>query len=254
MAACGASVQGSRHLQTGDPCQDAWQSIPFEGGMVVAVADGLSSASHSKQGAMIAVSESCKYISTLRNPANPTQIMRDTFSHIYNVLMRSADASGLNPSSFATTLIIAYLSDGILTTGHIGDGIVAGILNGTPIIISPPARSEYVNETASLTQSDWESHLRMRSNKNVNCCIIATDGCQSALSVRKGDKFIPYEPFITPLISFVRKKMMYGGDCRSDIENLLTSPRMLDLSDDDKTLVVLFRIEEMQNGKLNTLD
>lgn len=245
MAVAGACIRGVRHIQTGDPCQDAWYSSMLDGGgVVVAVADGLSSAVHAQKGAMIAVSEACKSITpvTARSFC-PEELVRTAVEKSRDAVLCVAAAASALPSSYASTLIIAYYHDEILTVGHIGDGIVAGIKDGEPLIISPPARSEYINETASLTQPDWRSHLRISICGHVDSCIIATDGCQGALSVRKGTEYLPYDPFVIPLISFIRKKLRYNGDCTPDIENLLISPRMQELSDDDKTLVILLRTD-----------
>lgn len=58
--ACGASVAGTRHIRDQIPCEDAWAGVILPGALIIAVADGLSSAEHGGKGADIAVSSSVK--------------------------------------------------------------------------------------------------------------------------------------------------------------------------------------------------
>ena len=128
---------------------------------------------------------------------------------------------------------------GKICIGHIGDGIVVGMRNGELKILSSPDTGEYANETACLVETNWEHNLRITQLTEVDQCIIATDGCQGALAIRKEGKFQPYEPFILPLLSFISKKIGMHENPDSDIAGLLASQRMQEFSGDDKTLVVL---------------
>ncbi|PKL60427.1 MAG: hypothetical protein CVV33_02730 [Methanomicrobiales archaeon HGW-Methanomicrobiales-4] len=240
----GACVQGERHAKTGQPCQDAFFWSPIrEHGVVVAIADGLSSATHAETGAKIAVEAVCQAVvsayDTQKVPGEQKELMKKAFTKAHAAVISKAEEAGISPTHYGSTLITAVFCDGNLTVGHIGDGIIAGIQEGKTHIISEPGQSEYANETACLVQSDWEAHLQVRESSLVNAVVLATDGCQGAVATRQNGDLHPYDPFLLPLVSFVRKKTNNGEDPTSDITGLLSSSRMLELSGDDKTLVIL---------------
>ena len=238
----GACVQGERHIRTGEPCQDAFFWSPIPGGVVTAIADGLSSAVHAETGARIAVERVCRaVVSSYGVQSDPDQndLIRHAIREARRGVIEEAERAGARPSLYGSTLIVAILGNGTLTVGHIGDGIAAGVQKGTTLIISGPGESEYANETACLTQHDWESFLRITEAVHIEALILATDGCQGAIAIRKNGDLNPYDPFILPLVSFIRKKTESGIDPAPDITGLLTSIRMRELSGDDKTLVIL---------------
>ena len=240
----GACATGERHTKAGQPCQDAffWCPIP-DNGVVVAIADGLSSATHAETGARIAVEAVCHAIVSAYKikalPGDQKDLMRDAFTKANLAVNIEAGRAGISPALYGSTLIAAVFCNGRLKVGHIGDGIVAGMQEGKTLIISEPGLSEYANETACLVQSDWETQLRVTESSHVEACILATDGCQGAVATRQNGELQPYDPFLLPLVSFLRKKTDTHEDSASDIAGLLTSSRMLELSGDDKTLVIL---------------
>lgn len=239
----GACVRGRRHENSGQPCQDAYAIASGPDGVWgVAIADGLGSASHSDTGASIAVDIACKAVLQVRpvSPVNEVEeLIRQAFTHAREAILAEAASKGIIPAAFASTLMVVLFSNEKISIGHIGDGIAVGIKDGRAEILSPPGWSEYANETACLVQPDWESQLRIAHHTQVEQCIIATDGCQGALATRNGGVYHPHEPFVRPLISFIRKKIECNGNPDPDIAALLTSERMQELSGDDKTLVVL---------------
>jgi hypothetical protein len=248
----GVCVRGARHIQADEPCQDAWQSEDLtDGSIVVVVADGLSSAPHAQEGAMIVVSEVCRTFMSA-DPARFSgleDLIRFSAEKARQKVLTAATKARVHPSSFASTLIITHYNGKTLTVGHIGDGLVAGTHADLSFIISPPGQSEYANETACLTQADWETQFRVVRCPHADACIITTDGCQGAVSIKKGTEYKPYEPFVNPLITFTRKKRESGEDPSSDIKKLLISPRMQDLSGDDKTLIILLGSGRMPGKK-----
>jgi len=238
----GASVRGGRHEQSGQPCQDAYAVAEADGIWAIAIADGLGSADHADTGARIAVDTASHTVleSTDNTKFSPEERIRQAFLHARDAVIAEADLQGIPPGSCASTLIVAFYFRGQITIGHIGDGIAIGIRDRHVEILSSPGESEYANETACLVQSDWESQLRITLPHDIDHAIIATDGCQGALAIRRGGNYQPHEPFVLPLISFIAKKIENRQNPEPDISALLASKRMQDLSGDDKTLVVLF--------------
>jgi hypothetical protein len=240
----GACVRGDRHLKAGQPCQDAFFWCPiYHNGVVIAIADGLSSAPHAEAGARIAVEAACRAVVTAYDdqtvPGDQKDLMKVAFTKARNAVVSEAERAGTSPALYGSTLITALFHSGRLIVGHIGDGIVTGIQDGKSLIVSGPGQSEYANETACLVQSDWEMNYRVTECSRIEAGVLATDGCQDAVATRHRGDVQPYDPFLLPLVSFVRKRTIRGEDPVPDITGLLTSSRMLELSGDDKTLVIL---------------
>ncbi len=245
----GACSRGSRHTQEGTPCQDAWICLPVHnGGWVIVAADGLSTARHAREGAEMAVQTAGEALARSCSEQQqagyePGVLIRQAAGAAHQIILQKAAEQGEHPSSFASTLIIALCIGETVSVGHIGDGIVAGVREGENLILSAPQQGEYANETACLMQHDWEDHLRLGNHELIEACIIATDGCQGAVAVREKGGYQPYDPFITPLLSFVRQRLIAGHDPRPDLAALLLSPRMETLSGDDKTLIIMVHRE-----------
>lgn len=239
----GVSETGSRHESVGQPCQDAYAiSTSREGVTLIAVADGLSSATHAEVGAAIAVREAVRQILPSDpeiTDADAEQYIREACSKARKAVLDQAITEEVNPSSYATTLIVGLYYSGKVIIGHIGDGIAVGIADGKTFILSLPGQSEYANETACLVQHDWETALRISKVYAIEGFLMATDGCQGALAIRSGGGFQPHDPFILPLVSYIREKTVRGIDPTEDVRSLIRSKRMIELSGDDKTLVIL---------------
>ncbi|WP_319578669.1 PP2C family serine/threonine-protein phosphatase [uncultured Methanospirillum sp.] len=244
----GDSVRGSRHIQSGQPCQDAYAALCSGNTWGVAVADGLGSAEHADTGARIAVETASRAV--VADPESPDlqpeERIKQAFLKSREAVLAEAEEQGMAPAEFASTLIVACYSDKKITIGHIGDGIAVGIREVNVVILSPPGESEYANETASLMQADWERQLRITPTIEIDHAVIVTDGCQGAVAVKRGGGYQPHEPFILPLLSFIEKKVQTGHNPEPDITTLLSSRKMQELSGDDKTMVILFREQVSQ--------
>lgn len=102
-------------------------------------------------------------------------------------------------------------------------------------LLSPPAPSEYINETHFLTDSDWQSHVRLSILAGwVDAAILVTDGCQRA-ALHRGE---PYLPFLSPILAYSRQVENETVGSR-ELAALLTSDKLANHSDDDKTILIL---------------
>jgi hypothetical protein len=241
---CGASVAGTRHIRDQIPCEDAWGGVILPGALILAVADGLSSAEYGGAGAAIAVSSG---ISTAADILKAEQYPDIAFSIREAVrvgrehIETHARSEGTDISSYATTLLMAVLTPDEVVCGHIGDGACVTLSDGKASLLSVPGRTEYVNETAVLTNTDWESHLRITSGRG-DAVLCATDGCQGALIRREDGVYVPYEPFIVPLVRSLAQYCFEKRDLNAELTDLLVSSRMRALSSDDMTLAVGFSL------------
>jgi len=241
--ACGASVAGTRHIRDQIPCEDAWAGVILPGALIIAVADGLSSAEHGGKGADIAVSSSVKNAADGYKAGEPdiAALIRSAMSAGREDIDDHALSEGLDISSFATTLLLAFLTPDGAFCGHIGDGACVTLSEGEPSLLSVPGTAEYANETAVLTAQNWESQCRI-SHRAADAIICATDGCQGALIRREDGAYVPYGPFVVPLVRSREQYVSEGRDLNTEIADLLSSSRMRALSSDDMTLAVGFQI------------
>ncbi|MDD3574937.1 MAG: PP2C family serine/threonine-protein phosphatase, partial [Methanospirillum sp.] len=236
--ACGASVAGTRHIQNQNPCEDAWAKAILPCALVIAVADGLSSAEFGGKGAEIAVN------SCVRNAVELLRTDEEDEEQDIITVIRTAAGAGrekigehaimneMDISSFATTLLMTVLTPDGVVCGHIGDGACVTLSEDVVSLLSVPGHARYANETAVLTGKNWDSQFRISSGA-ASAVICATDGCQGALVRRENGSYMPYSPFIVPLVRSLEQYTKEDRDLNSEIFDLLHSSRMQALSSDD---------------------
>ena len=161
-----ASVQGTSHLKTDKPCQDASYCRILPGNLLIgAVADGAGSAPFSDEGAQIAVKRAVDSIVdavqlSVAGGASPeAPFTTDQWQHVLRAAMQvalghvelGAALRGTASRDFATTLLLfAGLRD-CLMAAQIGDGaIVIRDLTGQLHAITTPQNGEYANTTTFL--------------------------------------------------------------------------------------------------------
>jgi Protein phosphatase 2C len=241
----GASVVGSSHLKTKQPCQD-YYSFRIEGDLCYCgIADGLGSASHADIGARIAVESGLDALKTIISTSNKlssqqwAEYAATAFSRARKAVLEEADKQQVAARELATTLLLAILSPQAFASCHIGDG-AAVVQCGVGIITaSPPDRLEFANETTPLTSERFASALRTQFlAEPVTAVALLTDGLQNlAINSRDNAPFLPFfEPFFTG-ISAIED----GSLATRQLEQFLSSKRVLDRTDDDKTLVIIGR-------------
>ena len=242
----GATVQGSHPLLEGRPCQDAQAFRAVNGALLVAVADGVGSAPHAQQGAQLAVQAALQGAGERLASAMPEN-EADWLDLLQVAMLRGragledeASRQGAPLEDYATTLILAILSHGWLAAAHIGDG-AAVLLDGNGVFttVLPPHNGEYANETFSLTLPDMGEHLVYQVCRvEVQALGMLTDGLQN-LSIHRADSS-PHVPFFAPLFQQLPGITDPGKAARS-LAAFLSSEKVLRLSGDDKTLVLIGR-------------
>jgi len=247
----GAAVAGPSHQAEGIPCEDAWDAAVFgRTGAAVAVADGLGSAEHAKEGAMVAVSAAITALSAFFDPwpdgsgcdadiEKNGRMVRAACKAARDAVLTHAASCGLSHRSFASTLIILLWYGNTLTTARVGDGAVVCLQGDDIILLSAPSDRRYVNEVRSLMDDEYEDACVVSPDiPAVTACSVFTDGCERLFLDKKSDGYHPYEPFFQPFFSAM---MPLTGTPEGDraIADLLVSDRFITFSEDDKTLVVI---------------
>jgi hypothetical protein len=238
-------VQGTSHIKSSVPCQDAYAyKIIDDSTIFLAVADGLGSAACSQIGSKLAVSSALAYLELELSKSIPNdetswkQLIRECFLFARVQLEEEAQQNQAILAEYGTTLIVAILSGDWLVTGHIGDGaMVAAFEDGGLVLISAPQNGEYVNETLPLTMSNFVEFAEFKAcSVKVKALALMSDGIQH-VSIRTADN-TPHQPFFEPLF----RQLPGVNDSQKASQNLaefMASGQICSHTDDDKTLVLI---------------
>ena len=254
-----ASVVGTSHEKLGGICQDAndcrVQLLPNgETVFVAAVADGAGSASRGGDGAAKACSAFLNLANDYLSSGNGVaQISLDTarswIHEIRNALGKEAEFISLDPREFACTLLGFVAGQSCTACLQIGDGVivVADAEERTYGHVFWPDRGEYANTTHFVTEDQAMEHLQFAAvQRHIVEAALLTDGLQSvALDYQQ---HTAHEPFFRGL--FAPLKRIGEGRCDElsrSLREFLSSHRVNEKTDDDKTLVLASRV----NGSLS---
>jgi hypothetical protein len=208
--------------------------------LVVVVADGAGSATHSDRGAELACDE---FVRRVANAAPELLFDRGEmlrlFADVRQVLCGEAERIGVRLRDCACTSLVAVVGPSSFAVGQIGDGaIVLG--DGTSYRTAFwPEPAEYANATDFLTDDRFADALQFATSPEpVAEVAVLTDGLQRlALDFASRSA---HEAFFRPIFAGLRS----APDPEALVEPLrafLDSPRVNERTDDDKTLVIAVR-------------
>ena len=238
-----ASVRGTSHEWTGQPCQDThhWDVLPG-GVLVAAAADGAGSAPLGEVGADVAARTAVEAI-VRRKAALPAD--DDAWRSLLTEALETARAAievevaahEVTERDLATTLILVVATQELIAAAQVGDGAsVAGDGGGNIIGLTEPQMGEYVNQTTFLISPDAMATAQFIVWRgSVAHVAILSDGLQMlALKMPEGT---PHAPFFSPLFRFVAE-VIDETEAKEQLKVFLRSPRIRERSDDDLTLVL----------------
>ena len=249
-----ASIVGTSHEKVGGACQDAndFQVYLLPSGenvLVAAVADGAGSAACGGEGAARACSVFVGLVNDHLSSGNTVeQISLETAKFwttvIQSALGKEAESVSRDRRDFACTLLGLVAGNSCTACLQIGDGVmvVADSEEHAYGHVFWPDRGEYANTTHFVTQDEALEHLQFDSvRREIVEVALLTDGLQSiALNYQQQTA---HEPFFRGLFAPLRGL----GEGRShelsrSLAEFLSSPRVNEKTDDDKTLVLACRI------------
>ena len=251
-----ASVQGTSHARTGQPCQDSsgvGEGAP-EGMLIAAVADGAGSAALSADGSRIAARAATQEaVRLMRLHVQPVYegVLQDTLRQAVRYARDEVEAEaqrqGKSIRDFATTLILAVCSPKITGAAQIGDGAMIAAGEGASEggensyeLLCAPQRGEYANATNFITAANWQDILDIETRRGgVSRVAMFSDGIQSiALNAAAGNA--PHAPFFDPLFRWADGQADADAAGQS-LAAFLSSPRVTARADDDLTLLLAVR-------------
>ncbi len=243
--ALGASVVGSSHLARAVPCQDAHAGVVLDDGtLLLAVADGAGSARYAAEGSARAAQACLGFVAHQLAAGHPADeaAWRELLLHVLAQTRGAlddlaAEVDGATVRDLATTLLLAVLTPTVLATLQVGDGAIV-LRSGEELhVLSPPAVGEYINETTFITSADAVERVLIAVNESeaVDALAIFSDGVQMlALELSSNTA---HAPFFAPLFTYAAHPDADTGELTA----MLSSDRVNERTDDDKTLVLAVR-------------
>jgi len=228
-SACGASVIGPRHLDLGEPNQDAMALTGCRDGWIAAVADGLGSRARSDLGARSA----CQVSRWILRAASSSFDLPATLPLIHRQWLEAIEPTTSRDA--ATTLLFGRVTaEGDVHAAQLGDGLLLVRCAGEFRRITPD-RTAYGNQTWALesthVQDKW-STTQGRLTEPGDGVVLMTDGVADDLEPAQLADFFDalYQDLST------RNRRRGRRWLQSELNDWATP-----LHSDDKTLVAIFR-------------
>jgi len=242
----GASIAGTSHQRSSVPCQDYLEflrcEIAGEPALVAAIADGAGSAALSHVGAKEVVKALVSAVGAANcavaevNFAASQSWFRNALVH----LQESAAREKLETRDMDCTALLAILAERHAVFAQIGDGAWIADANGILEPMTWPYKGEFANETKFLTSPGAIDSMQFRKCEQPLTAVAGfTDGIET-LALNMVTKTV-HAPFFTRMFGEL-EKCEDDTSLLSPLISFLSSDRVNERTDDDKTLVVARRV------------
>ncbi len=249
-----ASSIGTSHIATAVPCQDSHACALLRDAkghdvLVLVAADGAGSAAVADVGAKLVCQRFITLVKDLvASGGSVEDIERDRVAHwlarLVERLSMRAEANGLGIEDYACTLVAAIVGEGAAAFVQVGDGAIVlsdGAERGWKYVFWPQ-HGEFANTTNFITSMNAASVFEFATTREAFAEIaLLTDGLEN-LVLRKADKSV-HGPFFDSMFRSVRRSSAVGEDnaLSRDLERYLSTPSVVQRTDDDKTLILASR-------------
>lgn len=240
-----ASVRGSAHEESGEPCQDASAHVVVGEWLVAAVCDGAGSARLSSLGASVGCRAAVDALAALLEATFPrgdgelASLCRDAVRAARAEVRVRAAAQGAELADGHATMVgvVAGVSRGIFF--HVGDG-AAVALPADPssrAVVSRPENGDFAEQTYFFTEDGWEERLRFLSFSGAGRIVLMSDG---AMSFAMAPGLAGPDPaFFDPVSRHLAKVDVDAGS--RALQATLDHSRTREITRDDKTLLWAMR-------------
>ncbi len=244
------SVIGSYHVSSGLPCQDSSYACADDELFIAAIADGAGSGKLTHISSQWLTRYSVDSILAMDAIPDSFDAWMKYIWRLLGELNRNivamADKYQCSGSDLATTFILTVAGDSFILGVQIGDGATAVGSNGDGKfqLLTQPSHGEYYNETSFITSPDYVNNCQIKYvPEKIDNIILFSDGLQMLALDMKSKPPRSFAPFLTPFVEFVR-----NNDDRKDrdirLEGFLRSPRLLERTNDDKSINVAVRMND----------
>ncbi len=255
-----ASAVGLSHKNQDTNCQDRFACETFAAGegeiLVAAVADGAGSTSEGEKGAETACETFIVEVKSFLNSKDASinslneEFAKHWILHFQTKIKEEASKKDKDLREFASTLVGAVIGREKAVFYQVGDGGAVFSTDGKPASYRfgvEPADAEYVNMTDFLTDETAVEALRFaKVDEAIEDLILFSDGIYSVAVDFKNNS--PHEPFLIPMIAPLRNSTEVNG-LNQKLENFLSSPKLNEKTDDDKTIVLASRAGKSEKVK-----
>lgn len=159
-------LQGSRHKQNNQPCEDRTYSLALNGVDVIALADGAGSQSYPNAaiGADCVTREICKFFcdkfDELYETEDEATIKRAIMVRCQNALRKAAEDMGLDDiDTMASTLLAVAVKGERAVFCHLGDGAIGAVTDDSIKVVSAPENGEFASTTYFMTLPNAEEYI-----------------------------------------------------------------------------------------------
>jgi hypothetical protein len=232
----GACSTGSSHIRAGTTCQDSASCIELAVRDQHAIGSRLVVECFAR--CVIAHLRASQPLETITK-----ELVLDWLDNVRDHIFRSAEQRAISPRDMAATLVGAIVFSNRAIVCHVGDGACVLRKKGESEwrVPSWPAHGEYASSTYFVTD-DPEPNLQFQLLEGeFNEVAIFSDGIERlALDFVNGNAFAPFfEPMFAPLVA-----LRPGRDRRLSLglRKYLDSPRVIERTDDDKSLILARRV------------
>jgi hypothetical protein len=248
------SVVGTSHQQQAIPCQDYGGDRVLDQIMIGAVADGAGSAQYAEVGAKLAVTTALDYLAateawlqerqqswqalpTIPSEVQARKLLTKTVEQVRSALTQVADQQGYGVEQLACTLLIFLATPQWIVAMQIGDGfIVIRPQHQEYQLLFQPDKGEFANQTTFVTSATALAEMQVRVVAAPQAFICAaTDGLER-VAIRLSD-WQAFPPFFKPLEEYLAETAQPEQE-DDYLISFLTSDRLNDRTDDDKTLLL----------------
>jgi hypothetical protein len=248
------STVGTSHIKQQMPCQDYGGCKILNNVIIGAVADGAGSAKYADIGAKLAVETVLEYLAgveewlqkrkhfweSTQEPLSESEAIKfftKTLNKVVTALSAQAQRGGYSIDDLACTLLVVIATPEWVAAMQIGDGfIVVRPQQEDHILLFPPDKGEYINETTFVTSANALDGMKVgvRSLKPEFICA-STDGLER-VAIRMSDN-TPFTPFFQPLQEYLQESS-HPEQEDEYLMSFLDSDRLNARTDDDKTLLL----------------
>jgi len=200
------AVQGKDHIETQLPCQDSVSKKILNGVFAMALGDGAGSKKSSHIGSRLItekittllVNHFDEYLILMEksdvhdSPFKDYDLLRETLikeltKELNNYILKNAD---IQFTDLASTLLFYAQKNDTYIMGHLGDGMILGLVNEAGRqylkVLSYPENGEEANITFFITNDNVKEHFRIYSGKNPHL--------QGVLMMSDGPEEVLYSP------------------------------------------------------------
>lgn len=250
-----ASVIGTSHINSNTTKQDFCKVEEYLVNdvmyLLVAVADGAGSAKYSDASSKYICKLFTRKAKSWLDKNKITELTRDTvlswFLLFQKVIARAVRLYHLeSPRDFATTLLFTILSVKGNIFIQIGDGVIAQGNSFDINCVFLPQNGEYLNTTYFASDKNIAEHFMFTHNTdNIERLVMHTDGIE--LISFDFTRMKPHVRFFNPLFDQLESSDGFGIDKETSefIAGFLNCERVNQKTDDDKTLVIISQIKEI---------